>query len=86
MSSPRNWRPITWFAIVVNAIFPFWVLHGMRVAEQVHCTAAGCSTFGQGTSPLIPMLVVWFIADLGLGLAWSLTLPREFGVGPSPYS
>ena len=83
MSGPRAWRPITWFALVVNAIFPLWLLHGLQLGETGYCSAVGCTA---PSNPLIGMLVIWFIADLLLAAAWALTLPREPGIGPSPFS
>ena len=82
----RSWRPVTWFIVVTNAIFPLWLLHGMSLAERQRCTPDGCTTFGHGSSPLISMLLVWLVADLMMGAAWALTLPRPRGQGPSPFS
>ncbi len=86
MAWVRDWRPITWLVLVTNLLFPLWVLHGMDLAERQRCTGEQCTTFGQGSSPLIPMLMIWLFADLILVAAWALTLPRPQGRGPSPLS
>ena len=83
-------RPITWFILAVNLIFPLWVLHGMQRTTAMtcakyfydNCVAASAAA----SSPLVPMLVMWLFADLALGIAWVVTRPRPQLQGPSPYS
>jgi hypothetical protein len=83
-------RPLTWFIVVVNLIFPLWVLHGMRRDAVLVCAKAfynNCVAAPQAaSSPLVPMLLMWVFADLALAIAWLLSRPRPQLQGPSPLS
>jgi hypothetical protein len=85
-----RWRPITWFIVAMNAMFPLWVLHGLQSGAVLscakffynHCVA----TTEAASSPLVPMLLMWLFVDIALGIAWVISRPRPQLQGPSPYS
>ena len=83
-------RPITWFIVMVNLIFPLWVVHGLQSASTLNCAKAyynNCVAGPVGTStPLVPMLMMWLFADIALAIAWVVSRPRPQLRGPSPYS
>lgn len=83
-------RPITWFIVVINAIFPLWVLHGLQSGSAMNCAKAyynNCVAAPMAaSSPLLPMLLMWVFADLALAIAWVMSRPRPPLQGPSPYS
>lgn len=83
-------RPISWFIVVVNLIFPLWVLHGLQSGATLSCAKVfydNCvANPNTASSPLVPMLLMWVFADIALGIAWAVTRPRPQLRGPSPYS
>ena len=83
-------RPITWFIVMVNLIFPLWVVHGLQSGSTLNCAKAyynNCVAGPAGTStPLVPMLMMWVFADIALAIAWVVSRPRPQLQGPSPYS
>lgn len=83
-------RPITWFIVVVNLIFPLWVLHGLQSGPTLSCAKVfynNCvAAPNAASSPLVPMLLMWLFADIALGVAWVVSRPRPKLQGPSPYS
>lgn len=83
-------RPITWFIVTVNVIFPFWVLHGLQAGATLNCAKIFYDKCVPGPepagSPLLPMLLMWVFVDIALAIAWVITRPRPQLQGPSPYS
>jgi len=83
-------RPISWFIVMVNLLFPFWVLHGLNSNSTLSCAKVfynNCvQTSPAASTPLIPMLMMWFFADIFLLVAWVISRPRPQLRGPSPYS
>ncbi len=83
-------RPITWFIVTVNLIFPLWVLHGLQRGVSMSCAKFSYDNcveiYGAASSPLIPMLLMWVFTDIALGIAWVVSQPRPPLQGPSPYS
>lgn len=83
-------RPITWFIVLVNLIFPLWVLHGMQSSAAMSCAKVfynNCVAASEtASSPLVPMLLMWVFADIALGIAWAVSRPRPQLQGPSPFS
>lgn len=86
----RHFRPITWFIVGVNLLFPLWVLHGLQTNSTLTCAKFfynQCVAGPAGSStPLIPMLAMWLFADIFLAVGWVISRPRPELRGPSLYS
>lgn len=88
-----NWRqarPITWFIVGANLLFPLWVLHGLQANSTLSCAPVfynNCvATHPEASSPLIPMLTFWLFADIFLLAGWLISRPRPPLRGPSHLS
>lgn len=79
-----SWRPITWFIVVVNALFPLWVLHGLSLSNRPTCTPETVvlcvdRVTGVASSTLVPSLLLWLLADVLLLIVWLVTRQRSAG-------
>lgn len=75
-----HWRKMTWFIVIVNALFLVWIITGVAsVADECKglsgdeleiCEAGTAIGAGIGVTVI---LVLWVIVDLILGVLWLVT-------------
>jgi hypothetical protein len=76
-----SWRPLTWFVLVVQGLFIWWLFAGMsnisqqtaECANQAYSDACEAGT-AIGASIGIGMIIfLWALIDVILGVIWMVT-------------
>lgn len=78
----RGWRKLTWFVLIVQAVFVAWIIGGSVSASKGTCEGLDQATCdaakGIGTALGVGMIVVvWLVVDLILLVIWLVTRPRQ---------
>jgi hypothetical protein len=88
MRFPR-WRKMTWFFLVVNALFVLWIATGTNSAQSTDCandpdvragtiSQSACeAAVDVGTGIGVALIIVlWFFVFVILSIVWFMTRPR----------
>lgn len=89
----RSWRPLTWFVLVVQGLFIWWLIAGMsnvsqqtaECANQAYSDACEAGT-AIGASIGIGMIIfLWALIDVILGVIWMVTNKTRLPKAPKGF-
>jgi hypothetical protein len=86
-----SWRPLTWFILVVQGLFIWWLIAGMSNVSQQSAECANqaytdaCKTgTAIGASIGIGMIIfLWALIDVILGVIWMVTNKTHLPKAPA---